>query len=49
MAFVRQRTEFASVARYDRVTMNITFTEAAVELVRAKGGVVALDFIPPLG
>ncbi len=29
--------------------MRITFTERAVELARERGGVVALDFIPPLG
>jgi hypothetical protein len=30
-------------------TMRITLTERAVELARERGGVVALDFIPPLG
>ena len=29
--------------------MDVSFTEGAIELVRARGGVVALDFIPPLG
>ena len=29
--------------------MEIAFTEAAPALARKRGGVVALDFIPPLG
>jgi hypothetical protein len=29
--------------------LEIQFTEEAVELVRDRGGVAALDFIPPIG
>jgi len=29
--------------------MDINFTEQAVELVRRRGGVAVIDFIPPLG
>jgi len=29
--------------------MEINFTERAVELVRRRGGVAVIDFIPPLG
>ena len=29
--------------------MDINFTEQAVELVRRRGGIAVIDFIPPLG
>jgi hypothetical protein len=29
--------------------MDVTLSEDAVEQVRRKGGVMALDFIPPIG
>lgn len=29
--------------------MDINFTDEAVELVRRRGGVAVIDFIPPLG
>ena len=29
--------------------MEIELTEAAVDLARRRGGVLALDFIPPIG
>lgn len=29
--------------------MEIVFSDDAVELVRSRGGVMALDFIPPIG
>ena len=29
--------------------MDIQVTEAAVDLVRRKGGTAAIDFIPPIG
>lgn len=30
-------------------TMDIQITSAALELIREKGGTVAIDFIPPIG
>ena len=29
--------------------MDVSFTEEALDLAHSRGGVVALDFIPPLG
>jgi hypothetical protein len=29
--------------------MELSFSDAAVDLVRSRGGTMALDFIPPIG
>ena len=44
----RQAAVCASMVRRRRRLVNIALTPNALDLARSRGGVMALDFIPPL-